>query len=245
MTNTKKAVAGRVSKPFAALVGNRLTVPASVRDLKVCDLPVSVRLEKVLRTIKMTRLGDLNGVSLAELRKNRNCGKKTASEVVHLVEKAVAGGFDAITETSVNWSPIALTSFLDTLISELPDHVVEVLESRLSGERKQPPTLESVGIKYNLTRERIRQIMEESIQRLRKLGSRRLDAYLLHAQKICRKWGPLTPELYAQWLGEKAPLFRFSPSFYARLVCQLGPSILAWRGWMHPHLTKESFLPFL
>jgi hypothetical protein len=244
MKITKRTVASHTSKPFAALAGNRITVPPGVRNLNFCDLPVSVRLGNIVRKLKLTRLGDLNGVSLDELRNTRNCGKKTASEIVHLVEKAVAGGFDAITETSVNWSPVALTSFLDTLISELPAHNVEVLELRLSGEKKQPPTLQFVGAEYNLTRERIRQIIEESTQQLRKLGSRRLDAYLLHVEKICRKWEVLTPELYARWLGQNARLFRFSPAFYARLVCQLSPSIPAWRGWMRAHLTKESFLPF-
>jgi uncharacterized tellurite resistance protein B-like protein len=212
------------SAPFVARVGNRLVVPATVQDFKFCDLPVSVRLGNILETRKAIRLGDLNGVSISELMIIKNCGKTTISEIVNLIEESVDGEFKTITDTNVIWSPSDLASFLDKLISELSAREVEILDLRLSGDKNQKLTLEDVAAKFKLTRERIRQIIIKITAQLRKAGSLKLNAYLLHIGKVCREtFCPLTPELFEQWLGEKACLFRFSPSFYARLLCELNP----------------------
>jgi len=184
------------TEPFVALVGDGLTVPASVQDLNFCDLPVSVRLGNVLAERKATRLGDLNGVSVRELKSIKNCGKSTISEIVNLIEEAVAGEFKTITDSNVGWSSVDLTSFLDALILELSARDAEILELRLSGEKEQLPTLEDVGAKFKLTRERIRQIVKKITAQLRKAGSRRLNAYLSHVEKVCCETVcPLTPEL--------------------------------------------------
>jgi hypothetical protein len=228
-------------KPFAALVGDCLTVPVGVQDLNLCDLPLSVRLENVLKERKATRLGDLNGVAISELKGIRNCGKKTISEIVRLIETAAAGEFKTITEANVGWSPVDLASLLDTLILELSAREVEILELRLSGEKEQLPTLEEMGAKFKLTRERIRQIVNKITAQLRRAGSRRLNTYLLHVAKICRETVcPLTPELFEQWLGEKARLLQFSPGFYARLLCELNPAIPAWHGRQEASARKEN-----
>ncbi len=233
--------ADSVSEPFAALVWDCLTVPVSVQDLNFCDLPVSVRLVNVLKKRKATRLGDLNGVSISELKNIKNCGKSTISEIVHLIEKAVAGEFKTITDANVGWSPIDLAGFLDTLISELSARDNKILDLRLSGEKGQLPTLEDVGAKFKLTRERIRQIVKKITAQLRKAGSRRLNAYLLPIERVCRDMVcPLTPELFEKWLGEKARLFRFSPGFYARLLCELNPAIPAWHGRQEASAIKEN-----
>ena len=229
------------SESFVALMGDCLTVPASVQDLNLCDLPISVRLGNLLKERKTTRLGDLNGVSISELKGVRNCGKKTISEIVNLIERAAAGEFKTITEANVGWSPVDLARLLDTLIMELSTRDVEILELRLSGEKEQLPTLEDVGAKFKLTRERIRQIVNKITAQLRKAGSRRLNTYLLHVAKVCRETVcPLTPDLFEQWLGEKARLFQFSPGFYARLLCELNPTIPAWHGRQEASTNKEN-----
>ncbi|MGH7951115.1 MAG: RtcB family protein [Limisphaerales bacterium] len=124
-----------------------------------------------------------------------------------------------------------LASLLDVLISELSARDAKILEMRLSGEKEQLPTLEDIGAKFKLTRERIRQVVKTTTDKLQKVGSRRLDAYLLQTEKVCRETVcPLTPGLFARWLGDKVGLLRFSPGFYVRLLCELNPSIPAWHG---------------
>jgi hypothetical protein len=193
--------------------------------LNLCDLPVSVRLGNILAERKATRLGDLNGVSISELKIIKNCGKSTILEIVNLIEKAVAGEFKTITDANVEWSPIDLANLLDTLISEFSARDVEILNLRLSGDKDQIPTLEDVAAKFDVTRESVRQVVKKLTTQLRKAGSRRLNAYLQHIEKTCRETScPLTPKLFEQWLREKAHLFRFSPGFYARLLCELNPA---------------------
>ena len=219
------------SESFVALTGDCLTVPASVRDLNFCDLPISVRLGNLLKERKTTRLGDLNGVSINEFKGIRNCGERTISEIVNLIESAAAGEFKTVTDTNVGWSPVDLASLLDTLILKLSIRNVEILELRLSGEKEQLPTLEEVGANFKLSRERIRQIVNQTTSKMRRAGSRTLNTYLLHVAKVCRETVcPLTPQLFEQWLGEKARLFRFPPGYYARLLCELSPAIPAWHG---------------
>jgi hypothetical protein len=227
--------AGNVSQesaePFAALVGDCLKVPASVRDLNFIDLPVSVRLSKILAKRKATRLGDLNEVTIGELKAIRNCGQTTISEVVNLIEKAASGGFTSRMDPNVAWSPVDLASFVDTLVGELSTHQIEVMDLYLSGDKGRLPTLEEVGVKFAVTRERIRQILKKTTEKLRKAGSRRLNAYLLQVERVCReRVSPLTPELFEKWLGETSRSCRFRPAFYARLLCELNPSILACHG---------------
>lgn len=48
----------------------------------------------------------------------------------------------------------------------------EVLELRFGLNGKEPSTLESIGNKYNLTRERIRQIENKALKRISRLNSR-------------------------------------------------------------------------
>jgi hypothetical protein len=225
------AIPPQLPGPFAAAAGDWLIVPASVQDLNFCDLPLSVRLGKILAKRKVTRLGDLDGVPISELKATSNCGNGTMTELVNLIEKAAAGGFTTNTDTSFAWPPVDLAGFLDALILELPARQVEILEERLSGEKDLLQLLSEVGAKFKFTKERVRQIIDLAVAQLRRAGSRRLNAYLRKVEKAClQKVCPLTPALFKQWMGGKEGASRFSPGFYARLLCELNPAIPAWRG---------------
>ncbi len=204
-------------------------VPADVQDLKFGDLPISVRLQGVLRQKRLTRLGDLHGIKVNELKGVRNCGKGTIAEILRLIEKAVAGGFAAVTEADVGWAPADLAKFIDALVAGLSPRDVGILRLRLDGEKRQWLTLEDVGAKFNLTRERIRQVIEKIAASLLKAGSRKLNAYLRHVEHACHELVcPLTPALWEQWLGEKVRDCRFSSTFYVRLLYEMYPAIPAW-----------------
>jgi hypothetical protein len=224
---------------FAANAGDWLTVPARVQDLNFCDLPLSVRLGNILAKRKVTRLGDLNGVPISELKAARNCGNVTIAELVNLIEKAAAGGFKAITNANVRWSPVDLASFLDGLMLELSARQAWILERRFAGEKERLPTLKQMGAKFNLTRERVRQIIDIAVARLRRAGSQRLKAYLRQVEEVCLETVcPLTPAQFKRWMGGEKGALRFSPGFYARLLCELNPAIPAWRGRQQPFAIK-------
>src|SRR5207244_2813268 len=132
-------------------------------------------------------------------------------------------------EAQVAWNPAELLRTLDTLVAELPDRNEEILMVRLGGESGEMPTLEEIGAKFRLTRERIRQIVARSVERIRKAGRRRLKSYLEHTQKLCCETVcPLTPALLEHWVEESPGSGRFDFAFYVHLLAELSPTIPAW-----------------
>ena len=61
----------------------------------------------------------------------------------------------------------ALASLLDTLLATLPPREEKILRMRFGFYDGNPKTLEEVGKEFGLTRERIRQIEEKAIRKLR------------------------------------------------------------------------------
>lgn len=163
-------VDGQEARP--PVVADAFFVPANLHSLSTFDLPLSVRLEGVLRKKGVRRLGDLHCLPLKELRRVRNCGKNTIAELILLIERATAGEF-----TEVTWNPTELVRTLDALVADLPDRNEEILLLRLGGKSDEVPSLEEVGAKFGITRERVRQIVDLGVERVRKTGSRRLDGH--------------------------------------------------------------------
>ena len=84
-------------------------------------------------------------------------------------------------------SPSNMTAFrllqeqLEAVLTTLPPREQEVLKMRFGLEDGYSLTLEEVGLYFNVTRERIRQIEAKALRRLRHpTRSRRLKDYLEH-----------------------------------------------------------------
>ncbi len=209
------------------LATGAIFVPVKLHELNVADLPLSVRLEGVLQQRGVRRLGDVQGLSIHDLRGTKNCGRKTISELVRLIERAAAGEFSAAPDAA--WNPAELARTLDALVADLPDRNEEILVLRLGGRSEEVPTLEEVGAKFRLTRERVRQIVELGLERIRKHGGARLRNQLEHVERICcEKVLPITPALLKQWLDDLQVTGNFNLSFYVRLLAELKPTIPAW-----------------
>lgn len=202
-------------------------VPARLRAFKVADLPLSRRLEGVLRRRKVTCLSDLHGRTLRELRYTRNCGDKTIAEMVDLIARAAAGEFSVPAGAVGN--PGELVRALDALVSAVPAKQREVLLLRLGGSGAEQPTLAAVGAKFRFTRERVRQIVDEGVEHIRRHGSLPLRHEVEGVERFCReKVCPLTPALLGQWLKNAGTSARFSGAFYTRLLGELTPAIPVW-----------------
>jgi hypothetical protein len=210
--------------------GACLSVPDSVSHLNPFEFPSSARLEGLFRRRGVTRLGELHGVPLEELRNFGNCGPRTIAELVHLLERIVAGDY-AIPEDCLSPASIALLlRKLDDTIGDLPVREREILLLRVGATKNgRPWTLRKVGDKFHLTRERVRQIMELILPHIRKSGGPGLAAQLRAIAAACvEKVCPLTPQLLSKWLeGAKSP-GRYSLSVYVHLLGELHPEIPAW-----------------
>ncbi len=77
-TNESKRSAPKWPEPAR---GAHVSIPEHVSHLNPFEFPSSARLEGLFRRKGITRLGQLNGVPLEELRKFGNCGPRTISEL--------------------------------------------------------------------------------------------------------------------------------------------------------------------
>ncbi len=210
--------------------GDCLSVPASARDLNPFEFPSSARLEGVFRRKGITRLGDLQGLDLQELRQFGNCGPRTIAELVDLLERIGAGEFATPGDFLLPANLADMLRKLEEIIAELPTRERDILLLRLGATKgNQFWTLRKVGDKFSLTRERVRQIMELILPLVRKAGGPGLAAQLRAIASTCgRMVCPLTPPLLSEWLaGAKAPQ-RFSLAVYVRLLGELNPEIPSW-----------------
>jgi hypothetical protein len=237
---TKNLQAGLVpeQEPGPAVAG-RFFVPAELQHLKISHLPISVRLEGVLRQIKVRQLGQLHGISAEDLRAIRNCGLKTIQEVGTLLARAINGEFSISAVALQGLSLSDLPNLIDSLIEKLSPRDKEWLLSRL-GAKGSIPTLEEVGQKAGVTRERVRQVVEKSRGFLRKAGGPKLGHLLRKIADDCsRLVCPLTPDLFAQWMQPSNKAWQYELEFYPRIAHELNPRIPFWSNGQEPAICRD------
>jgi hypothetical protein len=221
--------------PTPAVLADCFVVPPDIRDLNPFELPLSVRLQRVLERKGITRLGDLHGLAPIELRRYRNCGRRTIKELITLLKRAGTGEFSV---AGVEFSPARcgeLLRGLDEKIARLPPREQVILRLRMGGQGGRVPTLAKTGARYGLTRERVRQIVDEAVTFLRRQGGPRLMHQVRGVATLCRdSVCPLTPGLLAQWLNRQAKSLRWSLAGYVRLLGALDPQLPAWPGDQEP-----------
>jgi hypothetical protein len=185
-------------------------IPQNARGWPLTQMPISVRLAGVLDSMGVRLIGDLQGVSFDEVQNIRNCGRLTLAELKALVARVQSGDLNQ-TSLAVEGSGLTyLTSFVDESLERLPSQKRNILLLRLGGTGSGPMTLEEIGGKYNLTRERIRQISKGVIKYLLKTGGLTIAELLKRLGEKCFTLVcPLTPELFTYWLGSDASTHRY------------------------------------
>ncbi len=164
-----------------------------------------------------------------------NVGRKTVEELVKLIERAAHGEFGSVAGGNAPWNPGEFIRTIDSLVGNLPKRNRDILLLRFGGTGGAMLTLEEVGAKFGLTRERIRQISRLTVARVKKLGALRLRAHLEHLASACNEGVcPLTPDLFAQWVGSDPGTLQFTLVFYVRLLGELTPDIPAWPDGQEP-----------
>ena len=72
-----------------------------------------------------------------------------------------------------------LSRHLETVLTELPDREQAIIRLRFGLDDDQVETLEEIGVRYGVSRERIRQLEAKALSRLRDLcGSAGLESFL-------------------------------------------------------------------
>jgi RNA polymerase primary sigma factor len=91
---------------------------------------------------------------------------RVLGEVLEDPDREVAGPTDEL-----EWS--ALTTEVQELLQELRPIEADILRQRFGLGTEQELTLKEIGDKYNLSRERIRQLQEQALQKMRRALARR------------------------------------------------------------------------
>jgi hypothetical protein len=208
--------------------GISFAIPESVSQLRLAELPITSRLANVVQSIGLRTLGDLNGRSVFELLRWKNCGWGTVEEVGQLVERAISGEFNE-TQIEESAEPAELVRLLEKGIAKLPVRDKHLLLGRIGGEDVPPSTLEELGQQHALTRARVQQIVENTLNTLKKTWGPRVPRLLEAMKQRCfSNVCPLTPALLAQWIGESHSTFQLSPKAQVRLIGALDEDVPSW-----------------
>lgn len=207
-------------------------IPQEARGLPLSAFPIPTRLANILNDLDFRLVGDLHNFPVKNLKTLRNCGSHTVSDLKIFVEKLQQGDFKidssaphiALTPQELNLAQFV--EFAGSFLSSLSPRDQDILGLRLGATGEKPLTLEEVGGKYGVTRERIRQIQSQNLKRLKlRLGQ---AGEKLFEQVRCDCLAvvcPLTPQLLVYWTQKDLTDFNFSPSFYLRLLAELAPEI--------------------
>jgi hypothetical protein len=204
------------------------SIPEPVRELALTDLPASTRLQHLIDRLNIRRLGDLHGRSAAEFLRCTNVGLGTVVEMQRLVARASEGEFRAlpVSEAGV---PLALLALIEAGLEKLPARDRDILLDRVGARGLKPITLEQLAREYRLTRERVRQVVGEASEHLRKTWGPRLPVLLEVMKKRCEANGhPLTVELLTRWLGGSETSLRVTLSGHLRLIRTIEREFPCW-----------------
>lgn len=173
-------------------------VPESICQLRLDELPITKRLEHVVRSVRIRTLGDLNGRSVCEVLKWKNCGRRTLGEIQQLIERATSGEFDS---KQIDESAVAgeLLTLLEQGIQKLSPRDSQFLVARIGG-----LSFAEIGRQYGFTRARVQQVVAKAIETLRKTyGSRipRLLEIVKRRSLSIPGASGLTPPSLNEWIG--------------------------------------------
>ncbi len=211
-----------------------IAIPAHARGWSLSQMPLSVRLGGVLQKMGFRQVGDLQGISFDQVLSMRNCGQRSIRELAELVRRVQAGEFDF---GRIKGSGLEhLISQVDTAVEAVSDREREMLLLRLGDRDQTPLTLEEIGEKFGLTRERVRQVVDLLYQRVARHGGPSTFVFLRRlAEKCLSTVCPLTPDLLVLWLGPKAADCRHPGAFYVRLFSELDSEMPAWPEGQKPY----------
>src|SRR5437868_9286205 len=96
----------------------------------------------------INRLGELQGVSVIEFWKERNCGKRTVEELRRLLERIAAGEFQSPRKEFTTADAGEMIESLEKILEKLPlPRDRKIFLMRLGAETEEAPILKDVGMK--------------------------------------------------------------------------------------------------
>lgn len=206
-----------------------LRIPPRFRSLSPDRFPLSTRLSNVLRRLGVGTLGDLHGRSREETEAVRGFGSVTIAELWALAHRIESGEFDWMLNPGSGGRGPSLTEFIDGFVESLAQRDRVMLLWHLGGSGRKPMLLATIGRRYGVTRERVRQVVRRLARRLRKKAETEgVTSATQLVQKCLDGVCPLTADLLQRWLGSDGKQRRESLGFYVRVLGKSWPELSVW-----------------
>jgi hypothetical protein len=206
-------------------VGTTFVVPKSICRLRFDELPITKRLENVVRSAGLRTLGNVNGRTRFELLQRKACGWRTVTEIQQLIERAISGEFD-VAHIGKSRAVAELLTLLEQGIAKLAPRDRQFLLARIGG-----MTFAKIGQRHGFTRAYAHQVVMKTLGILRKTYGPRIPELLEMVKQRCLstpRASGLTPSLLAQWVVNSTKSFRLSRKAQVRLIAALDKSIPSW-----------------
>lgn len=212
-----------------------IRVAPRARMLRLVDLPLSARLENALRAHGLASLNDLDRFAVTDVMGWKNFGRRSLGELKLLLERAAKGEFEIPGLDTAKWKPCHLLAQLQVLLVSIRPRDRALVLRRLGAKPGSLATLEEIGGEFNLTRERVRQVVAKSERTILRAGGPRFKAQLrqlssLLSEMVC----PLTPALVDSWRAEASVTFDYTSVLFVRLIGGLSADISSWPDGQEP-----------
>jgi len=218
----------RIESSLFATHRRAIEIPDRARTWPLEHLPLSVRLDHVLRKLRCHTLGDLHGALYDDLFRVPDCGTRTVIQLQQLIDRIQRGEFGSPKERGADSATAFLAKRIDAFVADQSPKYRQIFLDRVGGVN-QPMTLLDVGQKFNMTRERVRQIVDMLIVKVTGFGGptfvQSLEELMM---ELNQKVLPLTPQLFKEVCGPIHRELRHSFPFYIRLLGWLSPRLSAW-----------------
>jgi hypothetical protein len=214
-------------------------VPKVFSNLDLYELPISKRLRGLSEKLGIRYLGGFNEASAQELKKVKNCGRKTINELFTLI-KVLSTGQVAVDIDQHELSLGHIITGLDSAIDLLTPRSRHILLGFLGGFNATPLSFRELAQKHGVTRQRIQAIYYSVLENLPRLGGPSVIRGLQRLVQDCElRVFPVTPNLIEEEAKVHRSSIRYSWQFYAELVKAMsGLSEAA-----NPSIRKFNFSP--
>jgi|GEM_PF-5952023 len=159
-------------------------------NVKLKDLVISVRTRNILENLSIETLGQLMFTKGSYLLDQKNFGVKSLKEVKNLVSSICLNSLNKSEKYLCSSETIDFSSYSSMITSFLNDCIEnhrnkQIVLQRLCFKSGKVPTLEELGKQFNLTRERVRQLLKRETENLQiKSNITKLDRFKKGLEKV-------------------------------------------------------------
>lgn len=208
-----------------AAVEPHLTVGAVAWELALAELPISIRLRSVCNVLGARSIGDLNGVTHAQLMGTRYCGCGTLRELRALVQRASSGEFSAAPETDFSGWLAEVMHAINAESANLPDRAQMILERRF-GCIARSESLAAIAWSIGYTGEAMRAIIRRSGSQILKGRGPRLARAIRAIEEHCEQHNcALTAALFEAAQKSKGTPPTHSADYYLHVLRCIAPHL--------------------